>query len=76
MRLGRRPGSNQGKGRVWEKSNAVQRSAAEAVTKIRVKVEAEKEKRDKAYAKARAKVEADIMGQVQTKEGHIHCQDC
>ena len=48
MMVGRRKGSSQGKGRVWEKSNAVQRAAAEAAAKIRVKAEAEIEKRDRA----------------------------
>ena len=34
-RLGRRPSSSRGKGKVWEKSNAIQRE--EATAKIRVK---------------------------------------
>ena len=47
-KVGRRPISSRGKGRVWEKANAVQRSGAEATGKIRVKGEAEREKRDRA----------------------------
>ena len=47
-RLGRRASSSRGKGRVWDKSNVVQRAAAEAAAKIRVNAEAEKENRDMA----------------------------
>ena len=47
-RIGRRPSSIRGKGRVWDKANDFQRAAAEAITNIRVKAEAEREKRDKA----------------------------
>ena len=47
-RLGRIPSSSRGKGRVWEKANAIKRSAVEAAAKIRVKAEAEIEKRDRA----------------------------
>ena len=32
---------------MWEKSNDVQRAAAEAVTNIRVKAEAKREKKDR-----------------------------
>ena len=45
-RLGRRPSSSLGKGKVWEKSNAIQR--AEAAANIRVKAEAERETIDRA----------------------------
>ena len=59
-RLGRRPSSSRGKGRVWEKANAFQRSEAEAAAKIRVKAEAEIVKRNRVKAEARAKDEAEI----------------
>ena len=48
MMIGIRQSSSRGKGRVWEKANAVQRTAAEADAKIRVKAEAEIENRDRA----------------------------
>ena len=47
-RLGRRPSSSRGKGRLWEKANAVQRTVAEAAAKIRVNEEAKRENRDRA----------------------------